>query len=354
MNISFKYVYSIPDRRGNERLYFWRGKGHPRIRLREPVGSAAFVERYDKLLRGQRSTHRARRVKTRTWQWLCSQYMASPEFERLEPTTQSLRRRILQSTYAEPVAPGAAEVFGDFPIDRLGSRAIRVLRDRKAHHPHAANNRLKAIRYVFAWTMEAEHIGDNPARDVALLRARSDGHHSWSVAEVEQFETRHPIGTKARLALDLLLYTGSRRSDVVRLGRQHVRNGWLRFTQHKTRVVVELPILPALQESIDMTPTGELTFLVSEQGRAFSAAGFGNWFRDRCDEARLRQCSAHGLRKASAAGAAENGATASQLMALFGWLNLREAERYTKAAQRKKLASAALMLLKRPETKAGT
>jgi integrase len=295
-----------------------------------------------------------RRLKTRTWRWLCSRYLASQEFQRLEPTTQSLRRRILESTYDEPVAPGARQVFADFPIEKLGSKAIRVLRDRKAGLPHAANNRLKAIRYVFAWAMEAEHIAANPARDVALLRARSDGHHSWSLAEVEQFEARHAIGSKARLALDLLLYSGCRRSDVVQLGRQHIRNGWLRFTQRKTRVVVELPVLPALQQSLDATPTGELTFLISEHGRGFSAAGFGNWFRERCDEAGLPDCSAHGLRKASAARAAENGATANQLMAMFGWLNIREAERYTKVAQRKKLASAALVLLGRPGAKEGT
>jgi integrase len=127
---------------------------------------------------------------------------------------------------------------------------------------------------------------------------------------------------------------------VVRLGRQHVRAGWLRFTQHKTNVLVELPILPALQASIEHSPTGDLTFLVGDRGKSFTPETFGNWFRDRCNEVGLTHCSAHGLRKAAAARAAENGATASQLMAMFGWLNLAEAERYTKSAQRKKLAGA--------------
>ena len=120
----------------------------------------------------------------------------------------------------------------------------------------------------------------------------------------------------------------------VRLGRQHVHNGWLRFSQHKTKTKVELPILPALQNTLDASPTGDHTFLITEKGNAYSAAGFGNWFRDRCNEAGLPKCSAHGLRKASATRAAENGATANQLMAMFGWLKIGEAERYTKAAQR--------------------
>ena len=48
-----------------------------------------------------------------------------------------------------------------------------------------------------------------------------------------RFEAKHPIGSKARLALALLLYTGQRRGDVVRLGRQHIRNGVLFLLCHK-------------------------------------------------------------------------------------------------------------------------
>jgi integrase len=133
-----------------------------------------------------------------------------------------------------------------------------------------------------------------------------------------------------------------------------VRDGWLRYTQLKTKTPVELPILPALQRTLDASPTGDLTFLVTDQGKTFTAAGFGNKFRDWCNEAGLPRCSAHGLRKASATRAAENGASATQLMAMFGWRNLSEAERYTRAAERKKPAGAALVFLKRPEAKNGT
>ncbi len=89
---------------------------------------------------------------------------------------------------------------------------------------------------------------------------------------------------------------------------------------------------------LDASTLGTLTFLETEYGRPFAVAGFGNWFRDRCNEAGLPQCSAHGLRKAAATVAAENGATAHELMAIFGWLSLKEAERYTRAAERRKLA----------------
>jgi len=109
---------------------------------------------------------------------------------------------------------------------------------------------------------------------------------------------------------------------------------------------------PELTRIIEATPSSELTFLTTEYGKPFTAAGFGGWFRDRCDEAGLPHCSAHGLRKAGAARAAENGATAHELMAIFGWLTLKEAERYTAAAQRRRLAKNATRLLARPTDEA--
>jgi integrase len=176
---------------------------------------------------------------------------------------------------------------------------------------------------------------------------------NWPIAdsagEVQQFEERHPIGTKARLALGFLLYTGQRRSDVIRFGKQHAKGGVLTFTQYKGRNrkphKLTLPILPALQKIIDASPCGDMTFLINDLGRPFTDAGFGNKFRDWCDLADLPQCSAHGLRKAGATIAANNGATAHQLMAIFGWDTLKEAEKYTAKADQQRLAQAAMHLL---------
>jgi integrase len=96
---------------------------------------------------------------------------------------------------------------------------------------------------------------------------------------------------------------------------------------------------------IDASPTGDLTFLVTEFGRPFTANGFGNWFRERCNEAGLSHCSAHGLRKASAARLAEAGASAHEIASITGHQTLREVERYTRAAQRRKMAAAAMSRL---------
>ena len=163
-------------------------------------------------------------------------YFASSDFQRLDARSQRVQRSRLEKTFGEPIAPGREETFADFPLVRMTSKAVRVLRDRvPPSTPESANNRVKAIRRVFAWGVENDLMKANVARDVMLIRTGSQGFHAWSDAEVEQFEARHPVGTKARLALTLLLLTGVRRSDVVLLGRQHVRNGWLKFTAHKNR-----------------------------------------------------------------------------------------------------------------------
>lgn len=138
-----------------------------------------------------------------------------------------------------------------------------MLRGRKADKPEGANNRVKALRRLFKWSVANEHMQHNPAREVEYFHTGSTGHHTWTAEEVEQFKQRHPLGTKAYLAFALLYHTGARRSDVVRLGRQHMKDGWLRFIAHKNRnrkpVKIEIPVLPELQEAISAGPTGDMT-----------------------------------------------------------------------------------------------
>jgi integrase/recombinase XerD len=146
------------------------------------------------------------------------------------------------------------------------------------------------------------------------------------------------------------IYTGGRREDAVRLGPQHVRNRRIRFRQakneHRTPIDIDIPLHPELEATIAAVPSGHLTFLVTEFGRPFTPAGFGNWFRDQCDQANLHHCSAHGLRKATAAALAEAGATAHEIAAVTGHTSLEEIERYTRAARKKRLADSAMARLK--------
>src|SRR5262249_17399924 len=158
---------------------------------------------------------------------------------------------------------------------------------------------------------------------------------------ISRFETTHPIGSKARLAFALLLYTGQRRSDIVKLGRQHIHDETLIIDQGKTEggeeAHLEIPVHPKLRAVIDATPMVGV--------KPFSAPGFGNWFRELCNQAGCPDVSAHGLRKATARRLAEIGCSANQIASITGHASLSEVQRYTKAADRKRMAREAMKKL---------
>ena len=226
---------------------------------------------------------------------------------------------------------------------------MQALQDSRAGKPEAANNRVKAVRAVFAWHQEGDENARNPATGIKPLKSRNTaGYHSWTLAEIAQYESAHPIGTTARLALDLALYTSQRKSDVVLLGPEHVDDtGWLVFDQQKTGTRVEIPIIDRLADSIAVRPVAGPAFLMTIYEKPFTAAGIGIRFRGWCDDAGLpARCAMHGLRKATAARLAELGCGDKEIGAITGHLSMREIARYTKGAQRRILAASAMAKLK--------
>jgi integrase len=349
MKIDLKHIRRDRDWHGNARIYL-RVPGKAQVRLREAPGTPAFLVEYQAALEAATAggAGTAERGVPGSLRWLCTAYYRTPEFQGLGATTKSVRRAHLDSICDSRIATG--ETRGTLPYRGMKTRNVRKIRDEcAARGPEAANGRIKSLRALYVWAMSAGHVDHNPTRDVPRLRGSSEGFHSWTLDEVEQYRARHPIGTKARLALDLLLFTGTRRSDVVKLGRQMVRDGWFYWTETKGRARRRkeraVPILAVLQATIDASPTGDLIYLVTELRKPFSIGGFSHKFRDWCDQAGLHHCSPHGLRKAGATIAADNGATSHELMAIFGWETLKQAEHYTKRADRKRLAGKAMHLL---------
>jgi integrase len=200
----------------------------------------------------------------------------------------------------------------------------------------------KVLRVMMQHAIDIGLRVDDPTREVKAVKVKTDGHHSWTDSAIVQFESVHPVGSRERLALGLLLYTGQRRSDVIHMGRQHLRNGLLEVKQRKTGVELTIPVHPELQAIIDQTPANNMTFLITRWGKPFTGTPFSNWFGEACAQAGLHHCSAHGLRKAAATRLAEAGCTAHEIAAITGHASLREVERYTKAADQKRLAAAAI------------
>lgn len=351
-SIRLRYLVEDPDRHGNVRIYV-RRPGHPKIRLHEKPGTDAFMAEYKAAMAGHLPAGKRKNAAAAapdSFRWLVQQWFASGEFQMLAPSTQTMRRNFLEDLCRRPDSQG--RLTGDKPFRLLESRHVRALRDERAATPSAANNMLKFLRGLFNWAVEAKHLDRNPARDVGkLMPPNRDGHHTWTPREIRQFEQRHPIGTKARLALAMLLYTGQRKSDIVLMGQTQIRDGWLHLTQQKNKgrnpITLELPMLPMLDRIIDATPEVRLqpTFLATEAGRPFSVAGFGNKFREWCDQAGLPHCSAHGLRKAMAVALAESGASEQEIMGWTGHRTSQEVTRYTKAVRQKLLAQSGAVKL---------
>jgi integrase len=337
------FVHGYVDQHGTAKFYFRRGR-NPKIRLPGLPWSPEFMAAHERALGGEWSKPEIgakRTVPGTVNAALVSYYQSSAFRDRLAVSSQKMRRNILERFREE---------HGDKRIGWLPKKALQTILSKKS--PAAASNWRKAFRGFIDHAMSLDMLTVDPLAGIKLVSVKSDGHHPWEMEECARFEAHHAIGTRARLAYELLLQVGQSRCDVVRMGRQHVRKGVLSLRRQKTKVPFDVPVMPMLQEAIDAMPAGEhLTFLITAQGRPFTAAGFGNWFRVVCDEAGLpKRCTSHGLRKAAATRAADRGATTTQLMAWFGWKTASEAERYTRSADRKAASVTLGKLMSRTES----
>ncbi len=334
-----KFVQGFVDRHGKARFYFRRA-GFKAVSLPGLPWSPEFMAAYEAALAGQPTPIGSARVKPGTIRALAVSYYGSIAFRSMKPSTQSAYRNIIERFCRETDRDGHAH--GDKSATALQREHIVKLMAARAEQPDSANGLRKVLRAMMKHAVEAGLRADDPTRDVRAIRVKSSGFHSWADEEISQFEARHPVGSRARLALALLLHTGQRRSDVVRMGRQHMRDGILQVQQVKTGAELTIPVHPALPSIIAEMPANNLTFLTTQFGKPFTAAGFGNWFREQCNAAGLPHCSAHGLRKAAARRLAEAGCTEHEIAAVTGHASLREIVRYTKAADQKRLARAAM------------
>jgi integrase len=328
-----KHVHSwIDDRHGKAKArYYFRRRGSKQVPLPGLPGSVEFEEAYAAALAGAPAPAPiGRRVRAGSIDALIIAYFNSPAFLALAGATQSTYRGILEAF---------AKDHGGKPYGMLSRKHLEAMLARKMKTPAAANHWLRLIKTLTRFAVRQEMRGDDPARDIDYIKRKSKGFATWNEDEIAAFEAFHPVGSKARLALALLLYTAQRRSDVIKMGRQHVRGGVVHVRQQKTGAMLAIPVHPTLQAVLDATPSEHLTFLTTAYGKPFTAAGFGNWFRERCDEAELpKHCAAHGLRKAACRRLAEAGCSANVIAAISGHSTLREVERYTKAAAQERMA----------------
>ena len=315
------------DARGNVRWYFVR-EGQKKVRLNPrgvQIGSPEFFQRYKRAHDGSlKPKQRKAEYRPGTFAHLIDSYLKSAHFDQLARRTQQMRRRTLLSMAAE---------HGERPA-MMTPAAIRAGRDARAGTPAEANVRVKILSALYTWAIEAGLADDNPAKGIKRLK-EGPGFHTWTAEEIELYRAKWPLGTRPRLAMELLYGLAARRGDVVKLGPQHIAGSTIRMVQEKTGRSLVLPITPELAEAIRTTPPGKpMLFLGYKSGDSFGGQ-FAQWVA----EAGLpKRCTSHGLRKARATQLAESGATAHQIAAVTGHVTLSEVQRYTKDADQTRLA----------------
>jgi integrase len=323
------HLHRETTRHGKAVWYVRVGKG-TRIRLRTAFGSPGFDAEYQAAI-----TCNSRPAKAEggagSLLWLIARYRETSAWTSLSDATRRQRENIFRQVI---------ESAGQQSIARITSDTITAGRERRAKTPFQARHFLDAMRGLFKWAHGAKLIKNNPTAGIANPPRRSgDGFIPWTEENVAAYERCWPLGTRQRVWLDVLLYTGLRRGDAVRFGRQHVRDdvGSIKTEKSGLRVLVTLPILPVLAATLAAGPCGDLTFIAGERGQPLTKESFGNLFRDACKGAGVPG-SAHGVRKIAATREANAGATVAQLEAIFGWQGGTMASLYTRAADRKRLA----------------
>jgi integrase len=342
-----RYVHAFIDRHGRPRFYL-RRKGEPKIALPGLPWSPEFMTAYQDAMAIARPVITqigADRIVPRSIRALAIAYYDSASFKALKPITQGVYRNITDRFCREAGQTG--QLFGDRSAIDLKAKHVEKLMEARADKPDSANGLRKVLRAMMQVAIKLGWRDDDPTQGVRKIRPKKKGgFHRWTDGDIGQFERRHPIGSRARLAMALGLFTGQARQDVIAMGEQHVTNEvlfWVRLkTEHLTGLELAIPVHPELRKIIDATPSGHLTFLITELDRPFTAAGFGNWFRDRCNEAGLRHCSFHGLRKAAASRLADAGCDALEIAAITGHASLKEVQRYTETRDRKRAAQRAM------------
>jgi len=324
------------DREGGKRRVRFR-KGRFAVYLTGTPWSESFMRQYAAAVDGTKTPTvaiGAERTRPGTINALIASYYTLV-FPTLAHGSQRLRRPIFERFRKD---------YGDLPVARLEAKHISALMAAKAKTPTAANMLHKLLHHLLEHAITINMITANPAKLVKRYKIKGDGWHTWSEDEVAQYLQRHPVGSKAYLALMLLLYTGQRRSDIIRMGWQHIRETEdgpkIAVRQKKTDTPLLLPLAHELAAALATVPRDNLTFLLTSHGAPFGV-GFGNWFAACCKKAGLPHCSAHGLRKLAATRMAHAGCSAFELMAVFGWSSPAQAMPYVRAAEQARLAAQA-------------
>jgi integrase len=327
-----RYVTSFRDRHGRERITF-RRKGWPTVYATERPGTAEFTQAYHGWLNAGPQSIGKEKAIPQSFDDLIARYYQTPEFEALKPTTQNTYRSVIEQF---------RQTYGKLPVASMRPRHITDLLAKMRQTPTQANNLRKRMNQLFKLAQHLEWRKDNPVDPTKGLKVRSGGYQTWQEQQIAAFQSYWPIGTMPRLAFDLALFTGQRRSDICDMGPSSISGDLVRVVQEKTGRPMMIPMHPDLRISIDATLHGAERFVVTTYAKPFTYNGFGNWFREKARAAGVDGYEFHGIRKAAARRLAEAGCTNAEIKAITGHVTDSEVARYTREAEQQTLARRAI------------
>ena len=228
------------------------GKG-ARVRIRGAYGTPEFEAEYQAAIRGNAPQPAATAVKG-SLDWLWMLYRQTTTWADLSIATRRQRENIMRQVLA---------TGGNKPLSAISGKAIDAgIQRRKLY---AARHFVDTLHGMFKWAVKAQHVTVDPTIGRAVPKPKTKGFPVWTEDELEQYEARWPIGTRERVMFGVFCFTGLRRGDAARLGRQHIRNGVITIDTEKTGTRVTIPVLPELAEILAVGPLGELSIIASKK-----------------------------------------------------------------------------------------
>lgn len=320
------HLHRETNRHGTTVWYVRHGKG-ARIRVKAIYGTPEFEAAYQAALTGDAPRGSAKATKgTLGWLWML--YRQTTAWTDLSLATRKQRENIMRQVLA---------TGGDQPLSKITPRAIQLGIERRKSF--AARHFVDTLRGMFKWAVAAEHVKSDPTAGKSVTKPKTKGFPEWTEEELAQYAAHWPLGTREQVMWGVFCFTGLRRGDAARLGKQHIRNGFITIDTEKTGTRITIPVLPELDEIMAAGPLGELSIIASKKGQPIRKEVIGNLFKKACVAAGIHGKSAHGIRKAAATRAANNGATVAALEAIFGWEGGQMAALYTRSADRRRLAA---------------
>ncbi len=334
-------VCAVRDRHGKVRFRF-RRKGWPSAYLPGQPNSAEFHAAYARILEQgeqQRAITSPRKVAAQSLDDLFDKVRRSTRWQRKTARVKHNQARKIERFLDRQSKSGKR--YGERQVVAVTVAWLDNALATMAATPAAANEVRKLLAVMFDHAVKLGWRPDNPVRFTDKFEEGKDGFHTWTEEEIAQFRACHPIGTRARLVLELALNTAARRSNVATLTRADIVGGRIIVAHAKGNNVASVPILPETQVALDAMPVTE-SLVVTEFGKPFTANGLGNRMRKWCKEAGLPHCSLHGLRKAVARRLAEGGATDAEGQAVTGHKKASTFQHYRAMANRQLLADRAM------------